>query len=253
MLSPDTVHALAGWLLTAAEVADVPAPVRTRRPAAEPGSHRTRGAHRHVHHLLLLHDGPAPDITPDSRCMTCTPVPISRRLLDTHRRGLPDLLPDLATALHSPRTAATAPHGDTPHDDAEAVEAVEAADVAEIVAGLLATANAGMRLVACAVLYDDIHTGVHPDAATSGHNPGNTVGDSSIAQVTVVPVRRVDAVDVDGRVYQAICLPGAPATVVVDDEPDPHDTPATQPGLAALLTAARTGRRERRAPDGGAR
>jgi hypothetical protein len=73
------------------------------------------------------------------------------------------------------------------------------------------------RTLAVAVCYDDILTDPDTDS--------------------VAAIRRVDAVDADGRVYQTTRLPGQGAFVVVDDEPDPHDTPATQPGLHALLDA----------------
>jgi hypothetical protein len=53
-------------------------------------------------------------------------------------------------------------------------------------------------------------------------------------------IRRVDAIDIDidGRVYQVSHLRGeALAVVIVDDQPDPCDLPATHSGLAALLSA----------------
>ena len=59
--------------------------------------------------------------------------------------------------------------------------------------------------------------------------------------------RRVDAVDIDGRVYQVSLLFAQTCPVVhIDDHPDPYDSPATASGLAALaiatgrLVAART-------------
>ncbi|MEV6931382.1 hypothetical protein AB0M46_43760 [Dactylosporangium sp. NPDC051485] len=238
MLSTDTVHALTGWLLTATEAPDIPALPRTRRPGPHAGNHHARTSHRPVCNLLLLHDGPAFDMGPDSRCMTGAPVAIDPHLLDSHRGGLPDLLPDLAAALHPHRPAAPAQHGAALHGDT-------LHGVADAVTDLLTTAGPGMRLVACAVLYDDIHTGT----ATSAATPGGGTGE----QCTLTAVRRADAVDVDGRVYQAVCLPGTSATAIVDDEPDPHDTPATQPGLTALLAAAgRTGPRDASTMDGGA-
>ena len=52
--------------------------------------------------------------------------------------------------------------------------------------------------------------------------------------------RRVDAVDVDARVYQLTRLRGEPhPLVVIDDEVDPRDTPATYPALTALLDLTR--------------
>jgi hypothetical protein len=74
------------------------------------------------------------------------------------------------------------------------------------------------RLLAVAVCYDDIAT-----------DPDND---------TVAMVRRVDAVDTDGRVYQLTQLPTETnAIAFLDEEPDPRDTPATHPGLSGLLHA----------------
>lgn len=76
------------------------------------------------------------------------------------------------------------------------------------------------RLLALAVCYDDILT--DPDT------------------VSVAAIRRVDAVDTDGRVYQLSQRPDEQhAFTVIDDEPDPGDTPATYPGLRGLLDALR--------------
>ena len=53
------------------------------------------------------------------------------------------------------------------------------------------------------------------------------------------PVCRVDAIDVDSRFYQVSLLLGETCPVVhIDDLPDPHNSPATASGLAALATAA---------------
>ncbi|PZG09666.1 hypothetical protein C1I95_28770 [Micromonospora craterilacus] len=72
------------------------------------------------------------------------------------------------------------------------------------------------RLMAWAACYEDIHT-------ISGHSQR---------------VRCVDAADVDGRAYRITRLHGEdhPQTLV-DDHPDPDHTPATYPGLVALVTA----------------
>jgi hypothetical protein len=74
------------------------------------------------------------------------------------------------------------------------------------------------RTLAVAVCYDDIAT-----------DPGTS---------SVAAIRRVDAVDTDGRVYQLTQLPDDDSAVVmVDDQPNPGDTPATHPGLRGLLHA----------------
>lgn len=76
------------------------------------------------------------------------------------------------------------------------------------------------RVVALAVCYDDILTDPDPDT------------------VSVAAIRRVDAVDSDGRVYQLSQLPREQhAVTVIDDEPDPGDTPVTYSGLHGLLHA----------------
>lgn len=76
------------------------------------------------------------------------------------------------------------------------------------------------RTLAVAVCYDDIAT----DAGSSD----------------VAAIRRVDAVDIDDRVYQITQLPNeTQAVAIVDEQPDPLDTPATRPGLRGLLDLLR--------------
>ena len=81
----------------------------------------------------------------------------------------------------------------------------------------LAESSPGLRLIGVGVRYDDL------DAAADG----------------LRRIRRVDAVDVDGRTYEVTRRHGetTPA-VMVDDHPVPHDVKATHAALAALLTAA---------------
>jgi hypothetical protein len=123
-------------------------------------------------------------------------APISCRLWHTHPGGVPGLLAAVAAAL-------THPHPTT----SPAVEVI-GRDIHRTVTPA--------RLIAWAVLYDDLHpeaTGIHP-------------------------VRRVDAVDIDQRVYQLVRHDDqAAGLVVVDDTPDPDDTPATQPALSRLVAA----------------
>ncbi|MDG4795052.1 hypothetical protein [Micromonospora sp. WMMD1082] len=70
-------------------------------------------------------------------------------------------------------------------------------------------------LLAWAICYEDIPTVDHPR-----------------------PVRRLDAVDTDRRLYQVNRVRGEDhAQVDVDDTPEPGDAPATYAGLTALLTA----------------
>jgi hypothetical protein len=79
----------------------------------------------------------------------------------------------------------------------------------------------GLRLLAWAVCYDDVR-------ATPPH--GLTL------------LRRVDAVDADGRVYQLSRRPDeTQPTVTLDDRPNPGDLPATYPPLAQLATSTPSG------------
>ena len=74
----------------------------------------------------------------------------------------------------------------------------------------------GLRLLAWAVCYDDL------------------LAD----EAGLVALRRLEAVDVDGRVYQFSRRPGEPGPVVLlDEQADPGDLPATYPPLVRLATA----------------
>jgi hypothetical protein len=80
----------------------------------------------------------------------------------------------------------------------------------------------GLRLLAWAVCYDDLL------ADEEG----------------LVALRRVEAVDVDGRVYQFSRRPGEPRPVVLlDEQADPGDLPATYPPLVRLATAGQPAQR----------
>lgn len=87
----------------------------------------------------------------------------------------------------------------------------------------------------------------HTPRATRGHASNHRrqlawavrYVDIDVSTGTPQPVCRVDAVDVDGRFYQVSLLLGETCPVVhIDDRPDPRNSPATVPGLAALATAA---------------
>ncbi|MCX5122003.1 hypothetical protein OG992_33100 [Micromonospora sp. NBC_00362] len=124
--------------------------------------------------------------------------PLRREDLPTDAGRLPALLQHLAGALRDP--AAGTPYRAT---------------LAAILGRIHATAP-DARVLAWAACYDDIHTLDGPPR----------------------PVRRVDAVDTDGRVYQLTHLRGEDQPVLlVDDTPDLTASP-TGPGLAALLTAS---------------
>ncbi|WP_240033271.1 hypothetical protein [Micromonospora globbae] len=135
--------------------------------------------------------------------------PLHPRDLLKEPAGLPALLHRLASSLDEPTTP-------TPYQTT----------LDTIISRIRAT-TADARLVAWAVCYDDIHT-----------------ADGRPRQV-----RRVDAVDIDERIYQLTRLRGEDhPLVLVDDTPDPADTPATHPGLVALLAA--TARYSRSGSDG---
>jgi hypothetical protein len=144
--------------------------------------------------------------------------------LAQHTAGIPAALHALADHLNTPDTGATGATGNAA-DPADA-----SPPLAAIRAELLAAPPA--RLLAWAVLYEDIHIHANTDANT-GAGTDAWAGPDNIGEV-----RRVDAVDVDGRVYQLTRHRGEPAVVVlIDNQPDPADIPATQPGLGALLSA----------------
>jgi hypothetical protein len=177
--------------------------------------------------LALLHDQPHPD--PDQptggerlRRILVDLVPTSPRDLAVHPTGLPGYLHDIAAHLTAGlASGVTGPPAAGHHR----------IGAAAFVAGLRAARRSSrpgvpVRVLACAVVYEDITT-----LTTDGPSGADEVGE----------VRRVDAVDSDGRVYQVTRRRFDPATVVlVDDQPDPADTPATVPGLAALLSATTT-------------
>ena len=80
------------------------------------------------------------------------------------------------------------------------------------------TSGGPLRLLAWAVRYEDI-----------------LAEDTDLAQI-----RRVEAVDTDGRVYQITRLHGERhGLVLIDEQPDPDNLPATHTGLTALLDVLR--------------
>ena len=197
MLSFDTIHAITGCLL-----------------------HAETDAHLHGWGappvLLVLHDQPYPPGPPQLRTMQALSFTLDPGDLAQHTAGIPAALHALADHLNTP-------------DTGEASNAADPADasppLAAIRADLLAAPPA--RLLAWAVLYEDIHIDANADADAGADTRPDGIGE----------VRRVDAVDVDGRVYQLTRHRGEPAVVVlIDDQPDPADIPATQPGLGALLS-----------------
>ncbi len=152
--------------------------------------------------LLVLHDRP---LTPPGqwrlRELRAVAFTLHPHDVAEHAQGIPGVLSDLAATLDAAVT-----------DTRAACDP----DVA-VFTDAIVHAAPGSRLLAWAVLYHDLHA-----------TPGG-IGE----------IRRVDAVDIDGRVYQITRLRGeALAVVVIDDQPDPDATPATHPGLTALLGAS---------------
>ncbi|MEH0827806.1 MULTISPECIES: hypothetical protein [unclassified Micromonospora] len=150
--------------------------------------------------LLLLHDRPQhPDGPARLRAVRSVEFPLHPEDLLTDPAGLPALLHRLATALGQP--------------DRDAATAYQV--TLDTIIGLIGI-RSGARLLAWAAVYDDLLT-----AAGRSRR-----------------VRRVDAVDTDGRVYQLTHLYGEehPALAVHEGPDAAHTTPAG-PGLAALLAA----------------
>ncbi|MCO1597616.1 hypothetical protein M8C17_20910 [Micromonospora sp. RHAY321] len=157
--------------------------------------------------LLLIHDRPLHAGCPAKlRAMRSVEFPLHPDGLLTEPAGLPALLHRLATGLDHPLSAAM-PYRAT----------------LDTIIGLIRDTAPDARLLAWAALYDDILT---------------VAGGPRQA-------RRIDAVDTDGRVYQLTHLCGEDHPLLaVDETPAAANTPATGPGLAALLagTARLTGR-----------
>ncbi|MFI7650309.1 hypothetical protein ACIBTZ_30140 [Micromonospora sp. NPDC049460] len=149
--------------------------------------------------LLLVHDWLLTPVTPRRRrMMRSLEFPLHPEDVLAEPAGLPALLHRLAAGLDTPTTP-------TPYQTT----------LDTIITRIRATAP-DARLVAWAACYDDIH-----------------ILDGQPSQV-----RRIDAVDADGRVYQLTRPRGEDHPLVrVDDTPDPADIAATYSGLVALLTA----------------
>ncbi|MFE0527109.1 hypothetical protein ACFW0V_05870 [Micromonospora parva] len=151
--------------------------------------------------LLLVQDRPTPS-APNGlrRQMRAAHLPLNDTRMGRYRAGLADLLPDLATAL----------------DINQPVARPTLAACVDIgfITNLLADPTPGLRLLAWAVCYEDV----------------------LVESDDLHEVRRVDAVDADGRGYQITRLRGEPHPVVRVDDPVDHDgAPATRSALARLI------------------
>ncbi|WP_432833006.1 hypothetical protein [Dactylosporangium sp. CA-092794] len=161
-------------------------------------------AAEHLGTIVLAQDQPACPASGPLRALRL----LSRPLLGDERRHLtlPAVLDQIADAITADG-AAPAPwpghsdHGPLHRDDLAALRRA------------LCESRPGLRLLAWAICYDDL------------------LADDE----DIVAVRRVEAVDVDGRVYQISRRPGEPGPVVLlDEQADPDDLPATYPPLARL-------------------
>ncbi|WLS48795.1 hypothetical protein Q3V37_17610 [Micromonospora profundi] len=150
--------------------------------------------------LLLVQDRPAPSAPHGTRRMRAVHLPLNDTRMGRYRAGLADLLPDLAAALDINQPVAR--------------PTLAACVNVGLIADLLAEPTPGLRLLAWAVCYEDV-------LVESGD---------------LHEIRRVDAVDADRRGYQIARLRGEPHPVVlIDDQLDHADTPATRSALARLV------------------
>ncbi|MEU5931100.1 hypothetical protein [Micromonospora sp. NPDC047187] len=150
--------------------------------------------------LLLVQDRPAPTALHGTRRqIRAVHLPLNDTRMGRYRAGLADLLPDLATALDSNQPVAR--------------PTLAACVDIGLITNLLAEPTPGLRLLAWAVCYEDV----------------------LVESDDLHEIRRVDAVDVDGRGYRITRLRGEPHPVVrVDDHVD-HDAAATRSALARLV------------------
>ncbi|MBM0273980.1 hypothetical protein JM949_00140 [Micromonospora sp. STR1s_6] len=165
----------------------------------EASTDSTRFAWNQPPTLLLVHDWPLiTAATPRGPAMRSLEFPAHPDDMLDNPAGLPALLHRLAATLHS------TPRG-TPYNR-----------TLDTIMTRIRDAAPDTRLLAWAACYGDLDT-----------------LDGEPRQI-----RRVDAVDIDGRLYQLTHLTGEEhPLVLVDDTPDPRDLPATYPGLVALLAA----------------
>ena len=155
--------------------------------------------------LVLAQDQPTCPTGGPLRALRLLRLP----LLGDQRRHL-----TLPAALHQIAAAMAADAAPDPSPDGEENGPLHPDDRAAL-RHALRKPRPGLRLLAWAVCYDDL-----------------LADDEGIA-----PLRRVEAVDVDGRVYQLSRRPGEPRPVVLlDEQADTGDLPATYPPLVRLAT-----------------
>jgi hypothetical protein len=151
--------------------------------------------------LLLIQDQPSPSApSSKTRQMTAVQVPVNPARVGRYRAGLPDLLLDLAAALNA----------DRPVGRPRLAACVDL----NLIGDRVSDTTPGLRLLAWAVCYEDV-----------------LVDSDELHEI-----RRVDAVDADGRGYQITRLHGEPHPVVfIDEQRDDDYEPATRPGLERLV------------------
>ncbi|WP_245714630.1 hypothetical protein [Micromonospora inyonensis] len=153
--------------------------------------------------LLLVQDRPSPSAPHGTRRQArAAPLPVHGRRVGRYRAGLPEFLRDLAAALRADRPVGR--------------PTLAACVDLGLIGDLVADPTPGLRLLAWAVCYEDV--------LVESDEPHE--------------IRRVDAVDVDGRGYRITRSRGEPhPVVVVNDRPERDYEPATRPGLAGLVEA----------------
>ncbi|GAA5200696.1 hypothetical protein GCM10023322_79090 [Rugosimonospora acidiphila] len=160
--------------------------------------------------IVLAQDRPIGPVRCHLRQLRILQLPL---LGDPHHHTLPALLHRFADTL-APRPAAAGDHitssGRTRHEDAP----LHPDDLAALRLAL-SEPLPGLRLLAWAVCYDDV--------LADAEEP--------------TTLRRVEAVDIDGRFYQLSRRATETGPVVLlDEHPNRDDLPATYPALARLAT-----------------
>lgn len=159
--------------------------------------------------LLLVQDRPAPSGLSTRRQMRALQLPLNERHVGQYRAGLADFLRDLATVLS---TGERAPRPTLIGPLTACIDINHLAD-------LTADPTPDSRLLAWAVCYEDV----------------------LVDSEDLHEVRRLDAVDADGRYYQITRVRDEPLPVVfVDEQPDQDDEPATRTGLTTLVRTTRS-------------
>ncbi|WP_430788164.1 hypothetical protein [Actinoplanes sp. G11-F43] len=154
--------------------------------------------------IALVQDFALGPGTPDLRGLRVLQLP----LVTDHRRHQP-----LPATLHAIADVLAVDAGHSPQQGDVALNPFDQA----VLRREALRPDPGLRPLAWAVCYGDLLTDSDP----------------------LTRVRRVEAVDADGRVYQlSRTARETHPVVLVDEHPDPADLPTTYPGLARLAAAA---------------